>query len=172
MFEVLLTVALLVLAAWLLRRWWFSGDRGWMPLELRRATLAYAEHLFRAPGRPTITAKVDRVYRRRNGWLVLVELKTRRINRVYLSDVIELSAQRVAITGETGERVLAHAYVVVQGPTGKRVPHKVQLLGAEEVKALVLRRKALLAGLVQPRFAHAPSLCEHCAYATKCAGAI
>ena len=46
MLEVLLIVALLVLAAWSLHRWWFSGDRGWMPLELRRATLAYAEHLF------------------------------------------------------------------------------------------------------------------------------
>lgn len=52
MLEVVLAGALLVLVAWLLRRWWFYGDRGWMPLELRRATLAYTEHLLRAPGRP------------------------------------------------------------------------------------------------------------------------
>ncbi|MBF1164797.1 hypothetical protein [Burkholderia cenocepacia] len=169
MLEVLLIVALLVLAAWSLHRWWFSGDRGWMPLELRRATLVYAEQLFRAPGRPMITAKVDRVYRRRDGRLVLVELKTRRINLAYLSDVIELSAQRVAIGSETGEDVMAHAYVVVQGPAGRRTTHKVKLLGAEEVRGLASRREAILAGTTRPRLAGAPGLRERCAFEKKCA---
>lgn len=168
MFEVLLAVTLLAPAAWLLLRWWFSGDRGWMPLELRRATLAYAEQLFRAPGRPMITAKVDRVYRRRDGRLVLVELKTRRMNRVYLSDVIELSAQRVAITRGAGEDVLGHAYVVVQGPTGRRATHRVRLLSADELDQLVLRREDVLAGAVRPRLAHMKGLCKTCVFAPEC----
>jgi len=168
MLEALLTVVPLVLAAWLLHRWWCSGDRGWMPLELRRATLAYAEQLFRAPGRPMITAKVDRAYRRRDGRLVLVELKTRRINRVYLSDVIELSAQRVAITRDTGEDVLAHAYVVVQGPTGRRATHRVRLLSAEELDQLVRRREDVLAGAQLPRRARMEGLCKACIFAPEC----
>lgn len=126
--------------------------------------LAYAGHLFHAPGPPMITVKVDRVYHRRDGRLVLVELKTRRVDRTYLSDVIELSAQRVAITGETGEHVLAHAYVVVQRPTGIRTTHKVKLLGAGEVGELTRRREAILAGIVRPRLACAPALCECCAF--------
>lgn len=171
MFEVLITAALLVLAAWFLHRGWFSGDRGWMPLELRRATLAYAEHLFRAPGRPMITAKVDRVYRRTDGRLVLVELKTRCINRVYLSDVIELSAQRVAISGQTGESVATYAYVVVQRGSGKRTGHKVNLLGSAEVYLLVQRREAILAGVVRPQLACVPGLCEKCLFEKRCPSA-
>lgn len=171
MSDVLLAVALLVLFAWALYRWRRHCDRGWMPAELRGATLAYAEQLFRAPGPRKVTAKVDRVYRGRDGRLVLVELKTRRSDRTYLSDVIELSAQRVAITGQTGEDVSAHAYVVVQRPHGRRTTHKVELLGSVEVDALVRRREAILAGMARPRFARAPALCESCAFRNKCEGA-
>lgn len=140
-------------------------------MELRGATLAYAEHLFRDPGPSKVTAKVDRVYRRGDGRLVLIELKTRRADRTYPSDVIELSAQRVAITGQTGEDVAAHAYVVVERPSGRCTAHKVDLLGSAEVDALVRRREAILAGIVRPRFASAPALCKSCAFGKKCTGA-
>ncbi len=168
MAEVLLAAALLILFAWILNRWLRRGVRSWMPVELRGATLAYAEQLFRAPGPSKVTAKVDRVYRGRDGRLVLIELKTRRADRTYPSDVIELSAQRVAIAGQTGEDVAAHAYVVVQRPSGRRTIHKVELLGSAEVDALARRREAILAGIVRPRFACAPTLCKSCAFNDKC----
>jgi len=116
-----------------------------------------------------ITAKVDRVYRRRDGRLVLVELKTRRINLAYLSDVIELSAQRIAITRDTGEHVLRHAYVVVQRPTGRRATHRVQLLTDEEVVLLVRRREAVLAGAQLPCLTRMEGLCKTCTFASECA---
>lgn len=168
--EVLLLITLLMLFAWGVRQWRRRGERAWMPTELRGATVAYAEQLFRAPGPSKVTAKVDRVYRLRSGRLILIELKTRRVDCTYLSDVIELSAQRVAITGQTGEGVAAHAYVVVHLPSGRRTAHRVELLGAVEVDALVRRREAILAGIVRPRFACAPALCERCAFENKCVG--
>ncbi len=103
MFEsALIALALSAFFAWLLL-WWRRRWSAWLPRELRHAELAYAEKLFRATGPIVLTAKVDRAYRLEGGVLVLLELKTRGFNRPYRSDVIELSAQRVAIMKQTGE---------------------------------------------------------------------
>lgn len=168
MLEVLLAAALLFVLGWCRRRWLGRRELGWMPPELQGATLVYAERLFRAPGRIEITAKVDRVYRRGDGRLVLVELKTRRANRVYLSDVIELSAQRVAIMGQAGEDVAARAYVVVQQESGRRTAQVVSLLDRMEVDALVERRAAILRGTISPRLTCAPTLCQRCGFEREC----
>ena len=93
---------LILLLIWVLRRLERQGDQSWLPRELRRSTLVYAEKLFRAPGLITLTAKVDRGYRDPAGIIVLVELKNRQHDCVLRSDVIELSAQRVAVMVETG----------------------------------------------------------------------
>ncbi|MDR1425236.1 MAG: hypothetical protein LBI92_11640 [Azoarcus sp.] len=92
MFEWCVVILLLALLAWFYR---WRRKWGWIPRELRDAELAYAEKLFKAFGPVVLTAKVDRAYRKRDGAIVLVELKTRRRLRSYPSDVIELSAQRV-----------------------------------------------------------------------------
>lgn len=111
-------VVLVVLVVWeAARQWrWHAGAarRSTWPAELHDARLVYSERLFRTEGAVPISARVDRVYRLRSGQLVLLELKTRSSDRVYLSDVIELSAQRVALHGQTGEPVAEHAWVVVQ----------------------------------------------------------
>ena len=87
-----------------------------LPPELRTAQLIYAERLFRSTGLVSITAKVDRVYRNGANELVLLELKTRCASRAYLSDVIELSAQRIAVMAQTGEPVSGHGYVLIEEP--------------------------------------------------------
>lgn len=139
----LVALALSAFVVWLLLGW-RRRRSDWLPRELRRAELAYAEKLFRGDGPTVLTAKVDRAYRLESGVLVLVELKTRGVNRPYRSDVIELSAQRVAIMKQTGEAVARHGYVVVQTGEGRRTAHKVTLLDGAEVEALVDRRKAIL----------------------------
>lgn len=98
---------------------------------------------------------------------MLVELKTRSVNRPYRSDVIELSAQRVAIMKQTGETVARHGYVVVQTGGGRRTAHKVILLGGAEIEAPIDRRQAVLAGAVQPLRTCAPNLCRGCVFAKK-----
>lgn len=163
----LVALALSAFVVWLLLGW-RRRRSDWLPRELRRAELAYAETLFRGDGPTVLTAKVDRAYRLESGVLVLVELKTRGVNRPYRSDVIELSAQRVAIMKQTGEAVARHGYVVVQTGEGRRTAHKVTLLDGAEVEALVDRRKAILEGSVQPLRTCAPNLCRKCVFAKKC----
>mgnify|MGYP003521644189 CR=1 FL=1 len=87
-----------------------------LPRELRGARLLYAEQLFRSTGKTAITARVDRAYQVASGKIALLELKTRDRNRVFPSDVVELSAQRAAVELQTGEIVAHHAYVAVQRP--------------------------------------------------------
>ena len=110
-------VVLLVVAALRARRR-SQHTNSWLPKELGDASLAYVERTFRSGGSRPIVARVDRAYRSPRRVITLVELKTRAEDRVYPSDVIELSAQRLALSAETGEAVAPVAFVVVEG----RVP--------------------------------------------------
>ena len=141
----------------------------WMPHELRASRLAYAEQLFRLEGLVAVSAKVDRAYRNQAGVVTLVELKTRKADRVYMSDVIELSGQRFALGSQTGEVVNTQGYVVVQiaGLRGSSV-HRVDLLTAGELQALIARRQTLLQGAVKPRQTCRPGLCRSCAFLQPC----
>lgn len=159
---------LIILFIWALRRQGRQGDQVWLPQELRWAQLVYAEQLFKAPVPLTLTAQVDRGYRNPAGTIILVELKTRQCDRVYRSDAIELSAQRVAVMAQTGEPVALYAYVIVQGSLGHRVAHRVGLLDVVEVEALILRREAILIGSTAPRCSRSVHLCRGCWFQRWC----
>lgn len=162
-------VGVLAVVLGLLRR--RRPDSPWagVPLELRRIRPVYAEQLFRSSVMVSITARVDRAYRGEAGALVLVELKTRTRSRVYPSDVIELSAQRLALMGQTGEVVADHAYVLTVGPSGCRTGcHRVRLMADDDVIALVRRREDLLAGKIEPQPACSPGMCRKCSFVRSC----
>ena len=145
------------------------GTSDWMPHELRASRLVYAEQLFRSEGPASVSARVDRAYRDQAGVVTLVELKTRKADRVYLSDVIELSAQRYALQSQTRERVSEHGYVVVQQVGARsRKAHRVQLLADEGLTSVVARRERLLMGTEDPIPPRTTALCEHCAYLPNC----
>jgi hypothetical protein len=166
----LLAGALLATCYWLRRRVDREAD-AWLPDELRAQRIAYAERLFRSKGPIRISARVDRAYRDGEGCLTLVELKTRDLDKVYPSDVIELSAQRAALTDATGETVHREAYVLVQVKDGRRwQAHRVELLTVPQVAALAERRQALLFGTTQARRTCIEGICDHCAYANPCRG--
>lgn len=157
----------LVLVFWLCR--WSSSANGLLPAELRGARLVYAERLFRSPEPVTITAKVDRVYRNATDNLVLVELKTRVTNRVYWSDVIELSAQRLALMWQTGEAVADYGYVLTERPDGRRTGcRRIRLMEPVDLIALVERRERLLAGKAEPQPTCKPEMCQKCAFVRPC----
>lgn len=157
--------------------WWSLRRRGrrevdaWLPDELRTARLVYAERLFQSKGRIRICVTVHRAYLDRAGQLTLVELKTRGLNTVYPSDVIELSAQRAALMAATDETVSAHPYVLVQGTHGQsRRTHRVDLLTVAQVAALAERRQALLVGAIQAHRTWMDGICENCVFAGPCKG--
>lgn len=140
-----------------------------LPGELGSARLVYAEQLFCSQGPVSIKARVDRVYQTATGELLLVELKTRTVDRVYRSDVIELSAQRVALAGQTGQAVANHAYVLTERPDGRRAGwHRVKLVDPGHVIALVERREQLLAGSTVPLSTRALGMCRQCAQVQLC----
>jgi CRISPR/Cas system-associated exonuclease Cas4 (RecB family) len=139
----------------------------WLPEELMGSSLAYVERTFRSDATLPIVARVDRAYRSRRGLITLVELKTRREDRVHPSDIIELSAQRLALSSETGESVAPLAFVVVESE-GRRKPQRIKLMSAREVQALVNRREGLLNGWLVPRPPLGPRMCVTCAFRTRC----
>ncbi len=164
-----LIVALII---WRLRRSDSHTKAVGLAAVLMDAQLAYAERLFRNAkfnGGWVISARVDRAYRNPAGVLVLVELKTRAADRIYLSDVIELSAQSLAIEGRQGEHVSGTAYVLVKSvryPNGRF--HEVRLMPAERVIALATRRERLLSEIDPPRPSSNERLCGGCSFRTNC----
>lgn len=165
----LAVVAMLILVRWLWRIHAIAAERAWRPRELQDTELVYAEQVFRARRPVPIVAKLDRGYRHRNGLITLVELKTRHVDRVYLSDVIELSAQRFALEAQTKEPVAPHAFVLIQqAGSKKKKSHRVELLTHAEVIALAARREAILAGEVSPQYACSGGLCDRCAFKVEC----
>lgn len=101
----LAAIALPFLIRWMCRLRLSGLDDAWLPMELRDAALVYTERVFRARPPVPIAAKLDRGYRNADGVIILVERKTRRLSCSYLSDIIELSAQRVAVQAQTGNRL-------------------------------------------------------------------
>ncbi|MBN9206183.1 PD-(D/E)XK nuclease family protein [Methylibium petroleiphilum] len=139
----------------------------WLPPELKGQRLAYVERTFRSDGDVQVVARVDRAYRNGAGVITLVELKSRTTDRVWSADIVELSAQRVALAGETGEPVAGIGWVVVQSAVG-RTAHRVSLLSQDAVHDLVSRRADLLAGVALPRYPATRGLCASCAYRRRC----
>ena len=146
------------------------AERASRPAALWDADLVYMERLFRISTPIGLVAKLDRAYRLPSGLLVLVEFKTRSSNQPCLSDVIQLSAQRMAVMGQTGQSVASHGYVMVKAPTRRALPitHRVKLMTDEQVVALVKRREDILAGRVLPRWPVSRKTCLSCAFRAQC----
>ena len=163
----LIAVGVLVLLRSLHRRAIRRAELAWRPPGLRDAVLCYAECTFRTHRPFPMVARVDRGYRSA-GRVVLAELKTRRLAKVYPSDILELSAQRVALEAAAGEQVSDTAYVLVLEPGGRRTVHPVRLLSREEVTHIAQRRQAILAGATEPRPARSDALCRRCSHLKRC----
>lgn len=149
--------------------WWLWSTAVALPRELRAASIVFAENVFRVDGAVSITARVDRVYRNAAGLLVLVELKTREASVSHWSDVIELSAQRLAVMGQTGQAVAKHAYILTETPDGRRSGwHRVELMSAEALTALALRRESLLRRSTEAEWTRVPGLCRTCPFVVEC----
>ena len=149
-----------------------SAERVSRPAALRDADLVHVEKLFRVSKPVRLVAELDRAYRMPSGVIVLVEFKTRWINRPFLSDVIQLSAQRLAMEGQTRQAVAPYGYVVVKTPNraARHTAHRVDLMPEEHVIALVRRREDILANRVKPLYAESAKVCRTCTFRSECDG--
>lgn len=136
--------------------------------ELAQSKLLFAEQTFVIRRPFKLAVRVDRVYDD-GASLILVELKTRSCRAAYETDVIELSAQRVAVMHSTKRNVSEHGYVLVLHPFSREQSLlRVTLLSESNVVAFTSRRKHLLAGQAEPRRPNDPTRCSHCEYKAEC----
>lgn len=140
----------------------------WFPEELRYASLAYAEQTFTLDAPIKLIARVDRAYRYK-GKLTLMEYKIRRVERVFMSDVIELSVQKMILELVSGTKVNNYGFVVVEHPdiAGRRAM-KVFLLNHKQIIAFYHRRMALLNQTITAHHAESSSQCRRCEFLTEC----
>ena len=146
------------------------AERASRPEALADATLVYVEKLFRVCRPIRLVAKLDRAYRTPSGSIMLAEFRTWWINRPFLSDVIQLSAQRMALKWQTRQTVAPYGYVVVKAPTrpALHAAHRVELMSQVDVVALVNRREDILAKRVPPRYSRSRKMCRTCTFRSEC----
>mgnify|MGYP002137449370 FL=1 len=168
----LLAVALAV--AWHLFRRHRARVAEWRdrPAALRDAELICVEAQFRSKSRWPIVARVDRAYRLPTGVVVLVELKTRSAPAVRTPDVIQLSAQRVAVEDELRVQVSDEAFVIFPGrhsalPTSRAV----RLMSREQIEAVAARRRRLIDGIELPQWPDSEHVCHGCGQRAACGAA-
>ena len=143
-------------------------DQLWRPRSLQGARVAFSERTFRTWRPFPLVARVDRGMGVA-GNIVLVELKNRARHVVYRSDVIELSAQKLAIDGEGGWTVSSRAYVVTeQRGTRSRKAHPIVLWDSDALARLALRRSGILNGDLNPQGAEHVGLCRSCMFRQPC----
>jgi CRISPR/Cas system-associated exonuclease Cas4 (RecB family) len=148
---------------------WQKSIRSIASGELASRHLVFAEKEFSIQRPLPVRVRVDRVYDTGRG-LVLLELKTRSRRKIYQDDIIELSAQRLAVGLSTGRDVYRHGYVLLIHPLLRsRSLHRVDLLTATEVVELADRRKRLLTERAVPAKPRSTTLCSKCEYRAECA---
>lgn len=145
-------------------------EEHWLPRKIAAGKLIFSEQIFTGPAHIPIVAKVDRAYAS-EGQLHLVELKARRDGRAHETDIIEMSAQRVAVQATTGMNVSLTGFVMIEHPDShRRVVRAANLLSCEQVAGLIVRRRAILDGIEQPKEACAKTRCARCEYHNECKG--
>ncbi len=139
-----------------------------IPSELAASNLVFAEKSFSITHPIQLMTRVDRVYDDGSA-LALLELKTRRSNRIFESDIIELSAQRLALRYNTGQQVHEYGYVVLLNAESRRQSvHKVALYSEKRLIEIARRRRLLLDGAIAPTGPGKGTYCKHCEYQAEC----
>lgn len=169
----LLLFALVAILWWLWRHTKAASiradERDWLPPQLRTAILAFSERQFFTTQPFPLVAVVDRAYRTTDGGIVLVDFKRRPRRTVYQSDIVEISAQRLAMLGGGVSNVSERAFVVIVDPeTEGKASIEVRL---EDADALVRRRnrvEAIARGSAAPLGAAHPAVCRQCGHRPYC----
>lgn len=148
---------------------WRRSIRSIVSGELASGHLVFAEKEFSIHRPLTLRVRVDRVYDTGRS-LVLLELKTRSRRRIYQDDIVELSAQRLAVGLSTGRNVSSHGYVLLIHPQLRSCSlHRVELLTDTEVVELADRRRRLFNAQAVPRNPRNTAPCSKCEYRVECA---
>lgn len=167
-------LVLVVIAAWILWRSWKAAvaqreEQDWLPARLRGAKLTFSEKKFLVGGPYPLVARLDRAYLTCDGETVLVDFKRRSTRRAFESDIVEISAQRVAMLANGTQRVSLRAYVVIVDPrTEGRTPIPIELEHEDQIRARQRRFIAVREGKIAPRPAASARVCRRCGHRSYC----
>jgi len=163
-------IALSVTGIGWLGRHWIMQRLKRRPAVLEGAQQIWTEREFSMDKPVRLVARVDAAWRLATGEVVLVEVKYRRRDRVHRSDVLQLSAQRLAVARASGEPVADWGYVMIDRGRPWSMPRwrRVALMDDGEVIEVVRRREAILAGLAAPSMAGDWRVCRSCTCVHRC----
>jgi CRISPR-associated exonuclease Cas4 len=174
LFNVVLVLVMLAVIAWILWRSWKAAgaqreEQDWLPARLRAATLSFSEKKFFEDGPYPLVARVDRAYLTPDGETVLADFKRRSAKRTFESDMVEISAQRVAMMANGVNRVSRLAYVVVvDSRTGTKTAIPIQLEDEHQIQDRIRRFIAIQDGRIAPRSTSSAAICRRCGHQTYC----
>lgn len=162
-------MVLVVGLAWLFFRWrkhrWMEKEG--MPIGLRKGKVVLNEGKVSCDGDRPMHGKVDQAYRLKNGQLCLVDTKKRNINRVYQSDVIQLSVYSHCIENSKRSKKFKgfsnYGYVRLRLPKGV-VYKRVNLLKGRDLFSFYDRYVSIAKGEKEPRRNNNRNMCKGCGY--------
>lgn len=142
----------------------FSLDADNLPDLIRESSIHQKEALIKNEGLQLV-CKPDVVFKN-NGVKIIGENKTRKLFRVYESDIIQMSVGRV-ILEENGSAVSDKGFVRIVTPVGTKWVER-QLLSRQEVVALHDRYKQIQARIIEPEKCGNKRICQGCEYFDVC----
>lgn len=153
----------------------YRDERNVMPAEIATATLIMSEKRIDARlGDVLIPVRAEQVYRTMDGRIIPVENKNRNFHRVFPYDLIEIAAQRLAITqarhaGLAGAEVSRYGYVrTANRKDGSVRYHRVELMSEPELATLAERYFKVRDGLITAASQSNPKACVKCQYRSSC----
>ena len=118
-------------------------------------------------GTVNLTGRIDEAFELPDGDLVLSDTKSRAAQRVYKSDILQVSAYKVVIEASTKKRVRDHGYIRLLTPQGNEY-RRIDLLSANEVAAAYQLHDDLQQGRYPGEKCGRPAVCRGCAYRVEC----
>lgn len=143
-------------------------ERALMPREIADGTLVISEQTFFRRGRRPFAAKTDQGFLTAAGVIVLVESKTRA--RLTSSDLVQLSAQAIAVAADKRVRhpVAPWGYIRL-APLGRRPFYqRIDLIDPVRIDQLWDRWDALKHRRHAPVYRADPSRCRSCVLRARC----
>ena len=158
----------IAVAVWMLIVWrGFTQD--WLPDELKTARVALVEKNLRIDGPFPVVGRPDRVYRLATGEHIPVENKNRDLDRVFETDLAQLSLQAWLLRHK-GFKTAGHGYVAINNRrTRQRTAHRVELLDDSACVRIINRYLDVTEGRAQPRKSRGKK-CNSCGHRIACHG--
>jgi CRISPR/Cas system-associated exonuclease Cas4 (RecB family) len=136
-----------------------------IPQQLLDAKLLFSEHPIACRKPRPMHGQPDRVYQLDSGQKIPVDIKTRASQKVFQTDVIQLSVYALILNGDN---MPTQGYIRFDSAKGLPVYKRVRLMSYAEVIEHYDHRQALIAGAVAPRGAKVKGQCTGCGHNPVC----